>query len=366
MTGDGHEPPWRLPGAVKGQDIKLGSNASRPLSAPAKARLQRIVSKAPEVMVKITGRTRGRAGHLKSHLDYITRNGRIPAQTQDGQRITDRAGLRALHDDWLLANAAQARGRSGANAAQSVSIILSMQPGTPPDKVEAAATTWARETFGHTHDWIMARHDDTDHPHVHVAVRAVGQGGLRLAPGPGDLQQWRERFARELRRLGVEAEASPRQARGHVPKAERLPVQKIKQRGMEPRVQKARRQSAEREARAPKPPQPRDWSRDIQDRQEAICRAYLRHADELGKGDADDRQLAHDIRRFVADMPVSLTRRQAMTAELRQVLEQHPGRGTPSPLIPSSPGSAEVPSRQSQTPASEIQQPSMSLTKSRG
>ena len=79
----------------------------------------------------------------------------------------------------------------------------------------------------------MARHEDTDHPHVHVAVRAVGHDGLRLAPGPADLQQWRERFARELRRLGVEAEATPRQARGHVSKAERLPVNKIKQRGLD-------------------------------------------------------------------------------------------------------------------------------------
>lgn len=368
MARDEQEPPWRLPGAVKGQDVKLGSNASQPLSAPAKARLHRIVSKAPEVMVKITGRTRGRAGHLKSHLDYITRNGRLPSETQHGQRITDRDGLRALHDDWLLANAAQSRSRSGANATQSVSVILSMQPGTPPDRVEAAARTWARETFGDKYDWLMARHDDTDHPHVHVAVRAVGSDGLRLAPGPGDLQQWRERFARELRRLGVQAEATPRQARGHVPKAERLPVQKIKQRGIEPRVQKARRQSAEREARAAKPLQPRNWSRDIQDRQEAIRRAYLIHADELGQGDAADRQLASDIRRFVADMPVPLTRRQAMADELRQVLEQHPGRGKSS-TAPSATHHSEVLRRENPEPSlpiPDIPPPGMSRPKGRG
>lgn len=363
MAGDEQAHPWRLPGAVKGQDIKLGGKACGALSAPAKVRLRRIVSKAPEVMVKITGRTRSHAGHLKRHLDYITRNGRITAETQDGQRITDRTKLRAVHDDWLLANAAQSRGRGGANAAQSVSIILSMQPGTPPDKVEAAARTWARETFGGKYDWIMARHDDTGHPHVHVAVRAVGRDGLRLVPGPDDLQHWRERFARELRRLGVEAEATPRQARGHVPKAERLPVKKIKQRGLEPRVQNAQRQSSQREAHAPKPPQPRDWSRDIQARQEAIRRAYLTHADALGRGDGADRQLAHDIRRFVADMPVPLTRRQALATELRHVLEQHPGRGT-TPMSPL-PGSAQVPRREKQSLAPEAT-PSVSLIKSRG
>jgi len=98
----------------------------------------------------------------------------------------------------------------------------------------------------------------------------------------------------------------------------------------EPRVRRQERQGAEHDARKPKPPQPRDGSRDIQARQDSIRRAYLGHirraylghADELAKGDAADRRLAQDIRRFVADMPVALTRRQALTAELRRVLEQ--------------------------------------------
>ncbi|MDP9108360.1 MAG: hypothetical protein M3N23_04730, partial [Pseudomonadota bacterium] len=50
---------------------RLGG-ARLPLSNSDKARLHRIAHRAPEVMVKITGRTRGTAGHLKAHLDYIT------------------------------------------------------------------------------------------------------------------------------------------------------------------------------------------------------------------------------------------------------------------------------------------------------
>lgn len=329
---DREDDVWRLPSSVKGKDTRLGGGGkSRSLTPTAKARLQRIVSKAPEAMVKVTGRSRGGAGHLKAHLDYITRNGRLQAETQDGERITDRAALRALHDDWLLANAAEARGKAGPNGAQSVAVILSMPPGTPPDRVEAAARTWARDTFGGKHDYLMARHDDTKHPHVHVTVRAVGADGKRLAPGPADLQQWRERFARELRRLGVEAEATPRQARGVVRKAARTAVNRTEARGGVPRVRAAERREAERDAKAPTPPQPRDWSRDIQARQDSIKRAYLGHADELSKGDASDRRLANDIKRFVAEMPVPLTRRQALTVELRQVLDQHPGRDAPTP-----------------------------------
>lgn len=348
---------WRLPATIKGRDVKLkGSGGSSPLSAVGKARLRRIVAKAPEVMVKVTGRSRGGAGHLKAHMDYITRNGGLQAETQDGERITDRAGLRALHDDWMLANAAEARGKTAPNAAQSVGIILSMPPGSPPDRVEAATRTWARETFGGKYDYLMARHDDTDHPHVHVTVRAVGVDGKRLAPGPTDLQQWRERFARELRRHGVEAEATPRQARGVVRKAARAPVHRSEARGSEPRVRAAERGEAEREARAPKPPQPRDWSRDIQVRQDSIRRAYLGHAEQLDKGDTADRQLARDIKRFVADMPVALTRHQAMAVELRRVLDQHPGRGSPVIAPDTAPGTDTGLHRASPPPAPEPRQ----------
>lgn len=348
------EEVWRLPGTARGRDVRLpsGGGSPNPPSPAAKARLRRIVARAPECVVKVTGRSRGQAGHLKSHLDYITRNGRLVFEDQDGARLAGRDAVRAVHDDWLMANAALARGRggNGGDAAQSVSLVLSMPPGAPPDRVEAAARSWARETLGGRYDWIMARHDDTGHPHVHVTVRAVGHDGRRLAPGPADLQTWRERFARELRRLGVEAEATPRQARGVVPKRPGGAVARQEARGAEPRARAAARREAEREARGPKPPQPRDWSRDIQARQEAIRRAYLAHADGLEGGDAADRRLAGDIRRFVADMPVPLTRQQALAAELRRVLEAHPGRGRPGPTPAPSERAAPPPPRDLASP----------------
>lgn len=324
MSRSGEE-VWRLPATVKGKDTRIpggsGSHRSPSLSPAAKERLARIVNRVPEVMVKITGRTRG-VTHLKAHLDYVTRNGKLLAETQDGEQFQDRGRLRELHDEWLLSNAAEARGRNTPQAAQSVGIILSMPPGAPRDRVQDAARTWARDTFKDQHDWIMVRHDDKDHPHVHVSVRAVGKDGRRLAPGPDDLQAWRERFARELRRLGVAAEATPRQARGKVQRADRSPIHHVEKRGAKSIVRTFQHGDAVRAASAPTPPQPRNWQRDIQARQEAIRKSYLEHASELTHGDAADRRLAKDIERFVADMPVPLTRRQALAVELRRVMEQ--------------------------------------------
>jgi type IV secretory pathway VirD2 relaxase len=318
MPRDG-EDPWRLPEARRGTDTPLAPSHRPSLSPEAKARLARIVRRAPEVMVKITGRSRGIV-HLKSHLDYLTRNGRLEAETQDGQPVPDRAALRELHDDWLMANALMERERGvrvGPEKAQSVGIILSMPAGAPPDRVQDAARAWARETFSDRHDWLMVRHDDRDHPHVHVTVRAVDSDGRRLVAGPADLQAWRERFAAELRRLGVAAEATPRHARGLVAKAERTVVREVRQRGLEPRAVREERRKVAGDAAGP-PREPQDWERAIQQRQASIRAAYLAHAEVLDVGDEADRRLAAEVRAFVAGMPVPLNRRQALAAELRR------------------------------------------------
>lgn len=314
---------WRLANIGKGQDVRGSGGKGRPsLSAGAKARLARIVAKRPEVMVRITGRTRGIV-HLKAHLDYISRNARLEVERSDGVVIRDRHGMRVLHDDWLQANAVMARGRSSPQAVQSVSVILSMPPGNPPDKVQVAARSWARDTFADQHEWIMARHDDKGHPHVHVTVRAVGADGRRLTAGPKELQAWRERFARELRRYGVEAEATPRQARGLVRKGDGMAVHKIERRGAVPWVRQAARRKAELEAKALEPRPSQDWQAAVERRQEGIRRAYLAHAAVLGASDDPaDRQLRSDVERFVAGLPVATTRRHAVAAELRAVTDE--------------------------------------------
>jgi type IV secretion system T-DNA border endonuclease VirD2 len=98
----------------------------------------------------------------------------------------------------------------------------------------------------------------------------------------------------------------------------------MERKGVEPRVRKAERQAAEREAKAPPAERP-EWNRTISARLAKIRDAYLAHAAELAAGDADDRRLARDVERFVAEMPVALTRRQALAVELRRVLEQENG-----------------------------------------
>lgn len=327
---------WRLANVGKGQDVRIrGSGATRSpsLSSAAKARLHRIAHRTPEVMVKITGRSRGIV-HLKQHLDYITRNGRLLGETQDGSEITTRADVRGLHDDWLIANALTERGRPNPAAAQSVGVILSMPAGTPPDRLHEAARTWARESLPNN-DWLMVRHEDKDHPHVHVTVRAVGHDGRRLVTSPADLQKWRETFARELRRHGIEAEATPRQARGAVRRSDGAALHRLGERGIVANVVKRRAVEGGQDEPAQQPrSKDASWARSVQQRQQNISDTYMAHAAALDDGDMADRRLARDLRAFVSGMAVPLKRRQAIADSLGIPGGQQEQRPAHQPEVP--------------------------------
>lgn len=105
-----------------------------------------------------------------------------------------------------------------------------MPASTDPLKLRDAARAFASEVFAERHDHVFVLHTDASHPHVHLAVRSLGDDGQRLNPKTADLEAWRQVFARRLRERGVEAGAPPRRARGVTRKAERTPVRKLRER----------------------------------------------------------------------------------------------------------------------------------------
>jgi hypothetical protein len=288
------------------------------LTPAMRAKLERIVKRAPEVMVKITGRTKSVA-HLESHLEYITRNGELDAETEQGALMTGRAGLKDLQLRW--ADDAALDDRRRRDGSLSVNIILSMPAGTDAVAVKDAARAFAIETFGHNHDFVFVQHLEDKHPHVHLTVRSLGHNGRRLNPRKADLQVWRERFAGELRLRGIAAEATPRRARGRVRKADRGAVLALRQRNITPYVDRRAREEVLREAREGKIAK-RPWEKQIRSRQEAIRRRYLDYASELERtGLTSDHALARQIRQFVQEMPAVETKRHMLKRELSEFAE---------------------------------------------
>jgi hypothetical protein len=325
---------WRTPARRPRKqpfDPVASSTGQGGLVRTDRARLERIVARVPEVMVKITGRTKG-AQHLLSHLAYITRDGRLPAETEEGIVLTGREGLGDLQARWIDDVALDNRRRSDGTV--SVNMILSMPPGTDPTKVRDAVRAFALDAFEGRHDFAFVQHDDEAHPHVHLTVRALGYDGRRLNPRKADLHHWRERFAEELRLRGVAAEATPRRARGRVRKAEHGAVRAIRERGVVPRVDRLAREAIVREARWEGALE-RPWETRTAERQAAIRGQYRATATELAQSsEPSDRALADRITAFLSNMPEPSLQRHALLRELADLAKAaRIDRGAETPLI---------------------------------
>ena len=285
------------------------------LTGPAavRARLGRLARRVPEVMVKVTGRTRD-AAHLRAHLDYITRRGALAAEGPEGALVAGRDEVQETAAAWAAAVELDPRRRAGSPL--SLSVVLSMPAGTDALALRDAARAFADQTFGGRRDYLLALHTDADHPHVHLSVCALGWDGRRLNPKKADLEAWRQGFAQALREHGIEAEATPRRARGVVRKSERTAVRRLRERwaagaGPAPRVLAASLRAAA-SGRQPAP-----WEAAAARRRAQAQALYAAQARLLaGSDDADERRLAAQIASFVAQMPEPLTRDAALRRAL--------------------------------------------------
>jgi type IV secretion system T-DNA border endonuclease VirD2 len=262
------------------------------------AKLARIVRNAPEVVVKVTGRQRG-GSHVKAHLDYIGRKGDVDIETRDGEILTIKEDITERAAEW--SDTLQWRSRP---TVSSVSLIFSMPEGTDPDKVLGAVRALAHAELSDNHDYVLALHTDTPRPHVHLTVQAEGLDRTRFNPRPVQLNRFRERFACELRARGVAAEATPRRARGQGIAGSSMALVKLRARlrseGTRQISQSDRRTNEQAIAVAKGHDQLPPFIAAGTFRWQEIRRAYEQTAAALdATGQADDRELASDVRTFL-------------------------------------------------------------------
>lgn len=320
--------------AKKGRNIAGGTYvkpaSKRNISATAaRQKLIATVRKAPEVMVKISGGGKDMRS-IKAHMDYISRNGEVEIEDEQGRIHQGKEEVRDVRDDWKGAGIPYENGKRR----EAFNIVLSMPPGTDRTAVKDAARAFASELFSN-HQYVFAAHDDEKHPHVHLAVKAVDLDGVRLNPRKADLQHWRETFAEKLREQGIEANATPRQLRGVVKKADRQAVRHInkehgKGRRKEPaRVTASQRKAVELEAKT--------GQKHINPAQDNISarRKQVQHdfgtvARALAAGSVEDKQLALEVVQFVQQMP-PVKSRHAEQVEALQRAAVHKKRAERAP-----------------------------------
>jgi hypothetical protein len=199
---------------------------TKPLTlAEKKVKLWRLVKKAPEVMVKVSGGAKT-TGHVSAHIDYITRKGELEVTTDHGDIVQGKEDTDALLSSWDLE-----LGKKQGTCRQAFNIVLSMPKESDGKKVYAAAKAFAHENFWGEHQYMMVLHEDTKHPHVHLVIKAENNHGKRLYIRKATLQEWREHFAEKMREQGIEANATPRCLRGTTRKPKKTALYFTEKRG---------------------------------------------------------------------------------------------------------------------------------------
>ncbi|WP_066262864.1 relaxase/mobilization nuclease domain-containing protein [Hydrogenophaga flava] len=260
---------------------RLDNGSMRQRATAIRQRIEAtVVRRAPQVMVKVTGGGRGMQA-IAAHLRYISKNGRLDIENEQGETIRGKSAVHELADDWrfggsLIDDVGYRR--------EAFNLMLSMPRGTDPLIVQKAAREFAQTELA-DHKYVMVLHDHQANPHVHISVRAESIYGRRLNPRKADLHRWRETFAERLRGYGIDAEATRQAARGQSRSPDALWRLKARDDG---RLKKARPMNkAGAQARASRADALGAWVQ--------IGKALAR------TGDAKDVQLATSIAAFIQE-----------------------------------------------------------------
>ena len=215
---------------------RRGPGARDHLTPAEIEQIRRTVRRAPEVMVKVLARNSSNLTSVRKHVDYIGRYGDLELEGNDGEHWQGRIGQELL-ENWdldldELRPQSRVTGGDKDRAPKLVhKLMFSMPPGTAPDKVLGAVRNFAREEFGLKHRYAFVLHTDEPHPHVHMVLKAVSEKGARLNIRKATLRHWRFEFARHLRLLGVEANATERAVRGQSVSAKKDGIYRAGRRG---------------------------------------------------------------------------------------------------------------------------------------
>ena len=277
--------------------------------------IARTVRRVPEVMVKVSGGAKTTRG-AEAHFEYISRQGELEVETDDGERLQGKDVAAKLVEDWDLEidaglNRWRAMERGGRRQAKLVhNIILSMPFGTSPERLLAASRDFAREEFALKHRYAMVLHTDQAHPHVHLVVRAYNIEGTRLNIRKADLRRWREQFARHLRQYGIEANATPAQIRGRLSDFQKDGIFRAAQRG-ESRFEGERERRAAKAAEFGRPEPSASLGR-IFDTAETVRGDWLKTS--LALECQGFRGLAAEVEQFRQSLGIPMTREERALA----------------------------------------------------
>ncbi len=267
--------------------VSTGGRLSTPQARATYVRhkLQAMVRRSPQVVVKLVRAPKGMKG-ISNNLTYISRDGLLEIEDQDGQVIKGKEAVADLKTEWRDGGMPIA---ADSTMRDAFHLVLSMPPRTDPLSVQRAARDFAKQEFAGFQYAMVLHTFETDpdphpsrHPHVHLTVKAAGLDGIRLNPRKPDLQRWREGFAEALQEHGIEATTT---SRIHRTTHERWRVQHLPDRSTKAKVLDRQ----QRQTYTPK-------------KQREVMQHYQQVMKALAQSErGEDRQLAADLVRYLRE-----------------------------------------------------------------
>ena len=278
----------------------------------------RVSRRLPQAVLKISSHNSGQ-GRVRARLRYISRQGMLAIETDEGLTIEGLDEIDRLVDDWA------ADFSSRANSRDTMSLVISMPAGTDQEAAVTAAREFFADTFKENHEYVFTGHDDTDNFHIHLVVKARSRDGKPMRATRRDPQLWRQAFAEKAREHGIELDASPRYARGIGRRSPPTAVFEIRRRDEMPRVDKQAAKEAVRRTRDPKdrPSESETVIRQINVRERLAFAKQAAVVVKEAKSIRNDKrrlaalEIASELASFAEGMPVPQSRMDTMKFALK-------------------------------------------------
>ena len=204
----------------------------------------RAASGIPEAVVKVASYGAGKESAI-GQLDYISRDGNLELEMNDGSILDGKEDIRDLIEHWEE-NFHYRKGGSR----NTMHMVVSAPDGSDPEAVLQAGRDFAETTFGDNHPYALVRHDDGTHPHVHIVTRMRGEDGEMFRIERGGFHELRESFAQSCRDNGIEMNATSRTMRGTA-RSEQISLRKMREDGRIPQIDRQAADLVSRERHIP-------------------------------------------------------------------------------------------------------------------
>jgi len=272
----------------------------------ARAKAEKFAAGRPEIVMKFDKTSVKSAHHLQESGRYISRNGKLECEDDEGQVL---AGTEAIDDrmrSWVEDEELyQQTGAGRPSDRLARRFIVSTPPGTDPEALKKAVREFAEAEFkSQGFEYIWTIHTDKAHPHAHVLIKNRAADGKRLHYSNRELRAMRERFCVIAETYGIDLNATSRAVRGRTKRAK--PIERVyqEQRGSQHIYEKYRIEEFVKALKEGRDLDEPELMKKVRMTRTEILKNAAEYVEELRQtGKPEDLTLAASIEKKISEMP---------------------------------------------------------------